>query len=182
MSATISMASLGRAENGGGELSRSIILTRLPACAPLILVRHMDASTIFLSIGFPLFLFFIALGAGTVVAMSNSESAGFILARGCFILSAVTLISFSSYWIYVKRLTFETTTILSAGIGLLAVPGLSLSLWWVRDSEERLSTQLFPDILPSPKIPELPKRETIPDNALIVAFGTNISRTTSCPT
>lgn len=110
--------------------------------------------------------------------MSDSESAGFLLARGCFVLAAVTFIAFCLYWLYASKVSFGTTAILSVCIGICGVPGLALSLWWVRSTEISLSSQLYPDDLP---FPFLPNNQKIPDNAVIVYFGSNISWGTKFP-
>ena len=138
----------------------------------------MDITTIFWAVGFPLFLFFVGLATGTVVAMTDSQSAGFLLARLCYIFAAITFVVFSAYWIYAAKLSFGVSAIFSAIVGIVAVPGLVISLWWVREVEGGLSSKLFPADLPLPTIAE---KTTIPTNALIVIYGSNISWATRFP-
>lgn len=136
----------------------------------------MDTPAIFWAIGFPLWLFFIALGVGTVFAMSDSESIGFLVSKLCFIGAAATFIGFSVYWIVTARLALSLAIVLAALIGIVSIPSLILALAWVRTTEIRLSSRLVPADLPDPS-----QWPGIPANALKVFIGSNVAWATTMP-
>ena len=117
-------------------------------------------------------------GTGTVFAMTDSESVGFAVARACFIAAAITFVGFSVYWMGESKLSTLSIIIFGAIIGVISIPCLGLSLLWAKTTEMRVALRLFPDDLPTPRLPMDVK---IPDNALRVILGSNVAWATKMP-
>lgn len=127
--------------------------------------------TVLWAIGLPLLLFFVALGVGTGFAMTDSESAGFLFAKLCFIAATIDVIGFAVYWAVGSRQGLPWNFIVPTVAALIAVPSLVGGLQWIDGVEIALSKRLVPGNGPTPPMPE---GCDAPDNALIVWFGTNV--------
>jgi hypothetical protein len=135
----------------------------------------MDATTIILGIGFPLLLFFVAVGAGTAFSMTSSDSVGFLVAKACFSTAAFDVVAMAVYWAVAIQRKASWSVAIPTVAALIAVPSLVLVLQWLGNMEVQLSTRLFPGNTTTPHI------VGIPENALKVFHGTNVSWTTKMP-
>ena len=87
----------------------------------------MDTNTIIWGIGFPLLLFFVALGAGTAFAMTSSDSIGFWVAKACFAAAAFDVVAVAVYWAAATQQKGSLSIAIPTIAALIVVPGLVLS-------------------------------------------------------
>jgi len=141
--------------------------------------RIMDRNTVIWGISFPLLLFFIAVGIGTAFAMTSSDSAGFMVAKACFVAAAFDVVAVAIYWVLATQQNTAWSVFIPIVAALIVVPGVILSLQWLSNIEIQLSTRLFPGNDPTPVIQNL--RKPIPENALKVFYGRNVAWATKMP-
>jgi hypothetical protein len=136
----------------------------------------MDTTTVIWVIGFPLLLFFLAIGVATAFAMTSSDSAGFCVAKICFSAAAFDVVAMAVYWAVATQQRAMWNVVIPTVAALIAVPSLVIALQWVGNIEIQLSTRLFPGNEPTPHIAN--QKTPIPENALKVFYGTNVAWTT----
>jgi hypothetical protein len=141
--------------------------------------RGEAINTVVWGIGFPLLLFFVALGAGTAFAMTSSESAGFWVAKVCFSAAAFDVVAMTIYWVAASRQPMPWNLILPTIAAIVVVPGLVLSIQWLSKIETQLSTHLIPGNQPTPPIPGRQDRSEAMikaiNDSLKIFYGTNAS-------
>lgn len=131
----------------------------------------MDTNTIIWGVGFPLLLFFVALGAGTAFAMTSSESVGFLVAKACFAAAAFDVVAVAVYWAIATQQKGLWGVVIPTVSALVVVPGLVLSLQWLGNIEVQLSTRLYP----GDEKTVLPFKVDVPKDTLQVILGTNLA-------
>jgi hypothetical protein len=142
----------------------------------------LDTNTVVWAIAFPLFLFFLAIGVGTVFAMTSSDSAGFFVAKAALAAAAFVAIAVAIYWVIATRQNVPWNIVIPTITAVIVVPGLVLALQWVGYREIWLSTRLFPANLPTPPTPPTPPiRQMIPEAALKVFLGPTLAWATKMP-
>jgi len=88
---------------------------------------NMDTNTIIWGIGFPLLLFFVALGAGTAFAMTSSESIGFLVAKACFAAATFDVVAVAVYWTLATRQSLPWNIAVPTIAALIAFPSVQIS-------------------------------------------------------
>jgi hypothetical protein len=139
----------------------------------------VDTNWVIWAFGFPILLCLLGAASGTVFAMTDSDSAGFIIVKTCLIFAAFDVVAMSIYWALATRQGLPWNLVVPGIAALIAVPLLVLSLQWVSYREAWLSTQLFPNDLPDPPLP--PQIKQVPNNALKIFFGSNLAWATRMP-
>jgi hypothetical protein len=89
----------------------------------------MGPIEILLGVAFPLLL-----TGGLAFAMSGSTSPEFLVARICFVLSAIDLAGLVIWWLYVT-VNSSWKTAIAAALAVLLVTGLPATLRWIDGKE-----------------------------------------------
>lgn len=137
--------------------------------------------TIIWAFGFPLFLFFIAIGMGTGFAMNSADSIGYLVTKTCFVAAALIAVTLVVYWVVSSRQALPWNVAIPALTGLIAVPSLVVGLQWMQGVELLLSTRLLPGDGPTPSLPPSISNDALPATALKVFLGSNLAWTTRMP-
>jgi hypothetical protein len=122
-------------------------------------------------------LAFVTAGASIGFAMTNSESAGFLVAKACFAAAAFDVVAFAIYWVVATRQQMPWNVAIPTILAVITVPVLVLSLQWLANLEIQLSTRLFP----GNETPTLAIKADIPKDALKVILGSNLAWATKMP-
>jgi hypothetical protein len=139
----------------------------------------MDTNLVLWAIGFPLLLFFVALGFGSVFAVTSSDSVGFWVAKACFAAASFVLIAMAVYCVLATRQRMPWNIIVPLIAAIFAAPGLVVLWQWVEQREMLLSTWLFPRDDYSRPLP--PLAAGLPKTALKLIMGTNVATAKKFP-
>jgi hypothetical protein len=131
-----------------------------------------------ITIGVGLAILLALLGIGVGLAMTAADPNGFLVAKICFVFSALDIVGFAVYLLSRNTDNPFWRTVAAGAIGMVTIAALVWVLSWLNYREALTSTILTPGNQPTPIHPLV---RGLPDNALLVLLGSNLAWATKMP-